>query len=122
MLKHFAALSILLLAGILPASAQPKERTPAVPPAPNCDVAMKGDGKWVGDPIIRASSTSRTCTQTYKCTGEPSPKPNVACKFTVQHTSNLMRSGQCVDNSCAKCGDPPSGSGKEKCEWSLKKN
>ena len=119
MLNHFAALSILLLAGVLPAAAQ--QRTPAVPPAPNCDVPLKGEGKWTGSSIIHPSG-SRSCTQSYKCSGEPSPKPNAACKFTVQHTADFMRTGQCLDNSCTKCGDPPSGKDKEKCEWSLKKN
>jgi hypothetical protein len=119
MSNFFVAISILLLAGVLPAAAQ---RTPAVPPAPNCNVTLKGNGKWVGDPIIHPSG-SGSCTQTYKCTGDPSPKPNEACKFTVQHTPNFMRTGQCNDrNSCTKCGDPPTGRDKEKCEWLLKKN
>ena len=119
MLNHFAALSILLLTGVLPAAAQ--QRTPAVPPSPNCDVPLKGEGKWTGSSIIHPSG-SRSCTQSYKCSGDPSPRPNEACRFTVQRTAEFMRSGQCVDDSCTKCGDPPSGKDKEKCEWSLKRN
>ena len=63
------ALSILLLAAAVPAAAQ--QRTPAAPPAPDCNVSLKGEGKWVKGDIIHPKDPSMgtPCTQTYTCTG-----------------------------------------------------
>jgi hypothetical protein len=111
------ALSILLLAAAVPAAAQ--QRTPAAPPAPDCNVSLKGEGKWVKGDIIHPKDPSMgtPCTQTYTCTGDPPKKPNEACNFSVQHTKEAKSAGQCDDKSCKNCTGPP----KDKCEWSLVK-
>lgn len=111
------AILILLLAAAIPAVAQ--QRPPVVPPPPDCNVSLKGDGKWQKGDIIHPSNPSMgtSCTQTYTCTGEPPKKPDVTCKLFVQHTKDAMLSGQCDDKSCKNCVSPP----KDKCEWSLVK-
>jgi hypothetical protein len=112
------AVSILLLASGLDAGAQ--QRTPAVPPAPDCSVATKGDGTWVKGDIVHPGTPimGSACTQTYNCTGGPSKKPNEACKFTLKHTDAQRLAGRCDGPACKNCADSPPTA---KCEWSLVK-
>ena len=110
--QYVIVVSFLLLGGGIEAGAQ--THTPAVPPRPDCNVRLKGDGKWVKGDIIHGSSPimGSSCTQIYSCTGNPSKKPNEACRFTLKHTETRRCLGKCDGPSCNNCADPP----KVKCE------
>jgi hypothetical protein len=96
------------------------QRTPSVPPAPQCDVTQRGTGTWKDGDIIPTGSVTGSCSQTFECVAKPegNQRPNAACGFTVQHTADLKRTGQCSDQKCTKCVHEPI---KDKCEWFLKK-
>ena len=97
-----------------------QQRTPSVPPAPQCDVKQRGPGTWKDGEIIRSGSATGSCAQRFECTAKPEgdKRPNVACAFTVRHSDPILKNGQCFDKDCKKCVHETI---KDKCEWWLSK-
>ena len=92
------------------------QRTPAVPPEPECDVRAHGTGAWTDGDIIPSGSATGSCTQKFKCDAKPGKdeRPNAACGFQVHHTDDIMRNGECRGKDCKSCVHDPI---KDKCEW-----
>jgi hypothetical protein len=96
------------------------QHTPAVPPAPECNINEKGTGDWQDGDIIPSGGAAALCTQTLVCKAAPDKdhRPNAACGFLVKHTDELKASGECSDKDCKTCVHKPI---KDKCEWWLDK-